>query len=159
VSSPLGGRIAYQQGPISNPDGTCPAEFSHVVVRKLDTGGTDVLPYAEDPDFTADGRGVFFRSKWDPESSSFWPGWNLSWSGVGGGGRAMLTGFYCAEGGNCFIEGSGSPDSAFPSNPSFVYSYSILDGPICISTSAGTRFCTDAVPLDLPLDMDRQALP
>jgi len=159
VWSPLGGRIAYERGPLRNPDGSCPAAFPDVVVRKLATGSTTEIPYADDPDFTADGRGIFFRSAWDPESNSFWPGENLSWSGVGGAGRTMLTFLYCAEGDNCFIEGVGSPDSAYPADPSFVYSYSILDGPVCVRTSDGTGFCTDTVPLDLPLRMDRQAVP
>jgi WD40-like Beta Propeller Repeat len=159
VWSPLGGRIAYEQGPLRNPDGSCPAAFPNVVVRKLATGATQIIQYAEDPDFTSDGRGVFFTSQWDPESNSFWPGDNLSWSGVDAGGREMLTFLLCAEGENCFIEGIGSPDSAYRSNPSFVYSYSILDGPVCVRTSGGTGFCTDTVPLELPLRMDRQAVP
>ncbi len=153
VWSPLGGRIAYDRGPRRNPDGSCPAAYPEVVVLRLASGTRHVIPYAEDADFTADGRGVFFTSPWDPESSSFWPGTNLSWAGVGGAGRTMLTFMYCAEGDNCFQEGVGAPDSAYPSNPSFVYTYTILEGPACVRTSNGAGFCDNTIPV-FPSRMD-----
>jgi dipeptidyl aminopeptidase/acylaminoacyl peptidase len=158
VWSPLGGRIAYEQGVLRSPDGSCLAAWPHVVVLKLATETKRMIVNAEDPDFTADGRGIFFSSAWDPESSSFWPWLNLSWSGIGGAGRTMLTFLLCAEGDNCFHEGVGAPDSAYPSNTSFVYTYSILDGPACVRTSDGAGFCDDTIPV-FPSRMDWQPVP
>jgi dipeptidyl aminopeptidase/acylaminoacyl peptidase len=153
--SPLGGRIAYAwQRKISDTE----CSTRKVVIMKIDPRQRHVIPLAGDPDFTADGRGVFFASRWDPEGGFFWPNEDLWWSDLSGGGREQLTSFYCAEGDPCFISGVGSPRSAFPGAASYAYLFSRLGGTICLSTSGGEGFCSDAIPVR-PHEIDWQAVP
>jgi hypothetical protein len=124
---------------------------------RIDPRARDVIPLASDPDFTADGKGLFFASAWDPEGHFFWPGDNLSWSGLLGGRRELLTSLLCAEGDPCFISGGGSPASAFPNVASFIYTFSRLGGTLCVSTSEGDGFCSNEVPV-FPFEVDWQAV-
>jgi dipeptidyl aminopeptidase/acylaminoacyl peptidase len=150
--SPLGGLIAYQWQRRTS-DGNC--GDTKVVIMRIDPRERTTIRYATDPDFTADGRGVFFSSSWDPEGDFFWPGDNLSWSGLRGGRRQMLTHLYCAEGDPCFISGAGSPDSAFPDAASFAYTFSRLGGTICVWTDADVGFCSNTIPVE-PFAVDWQ---
>jgi hypothetical protein len=113
--SPLGTLIAYSTG-------WCGVSgYPQVVVRTLRTGATHIIPYADSPDFTANGAGLFFGSWHNPDDGDSFPFWeNLAWSGLSGGNRTSVTRFICAFGEDCFSEGSGAPDSAFPDSPSAV---------------------------------------
>ncbi len=150
--SPLGGRIAYQREP-RDADGLCTIPW-RVEVMRLDPRERAVIPFAMEPDFTADGRGVFFASLRDPEGF----GHNLAWSNLRGDRRELLTFYICAEGEACFIEGIGSPDSAFPDAPSFAVLESHLGGTLCLVTTSSGRFCDDVVPAT-PFQMDWQRVP
>ena len=153
--SPLGGRIAYEWQRTSVETG---CTTTRVVVMKIDPRERRVIPFASDPDFTADGKGLFFASAWDPEGDFFWPGDNLSWSGLFGGRRALLTSLLCAEGDPCFISGGGSPASAFPDVASYVFTFSRLGGTLCVATNLGDGFCSNEIPVR-PFEVDWQAVP
>ena len=154
--SPLGGRIAYEWERRVENGGCSPAR---VVVMRIEPRERTVIPLASDPDFTADGRGVFFASAWDPVDHFFWPGEQLSWANLSGGQRQRLTLLFCAEGDPCLSDGVGSPRSAFPGDPSFAVVSSHVDGFFCIRTTDGGSFCTTVVPVEGFSDIDWQARP
>lgn len=150
--SPLGGRIAYEREP-EDTAGQCTIP-SRVEVMRIDPRQRAVIPSARAPDFTADGHGVFFETLNDPEGLDQ----NLAWSNLQGDRRERLTSYLCAEGEPCFLEGIGSPDSAFPDAPSFAALVSHLGGTICLVTTSSGGFCDDEVPA-APFQMDWQPVP
>jgi dipeptidyl aminopeptidase/acylaminoacyl peptidase len=149
--SPLGGRVAYERAP-RDAEGLCTIP-TRVEVMRLDPRGRVVIPDARQPDFTADGHGLFFDTLRDPEGLDH----NLAWSDLHGDQRERLTSYVCAEGEACFIEGVGSPASAFPDAPSFAVLESHLGGTLCLVTTSSGGFCDDVVPAT-PFQMDWQAV-
>jgi Tol biopolymer transport system component len=150
VWSPLGGKVAYEQ---MTPDGEGGCTYApRVVVLTLATGARAYIPRAWDPDFTADGRGVFFTSWWDEVSETCCD--NLWWSNLAGGSREQLTSFFCLELEPCYSEGVGSPTSAFPSRPTYAATYTNYEGPFCLTSTSG-GFCDNRVPV-FPRNMDWQ---
>jgi hypothetical protein len=154
--SPLGGRIAYEWERRTESGG---CTTTRVVVMRIDPRARTVIPLASEPDFTADGGGVFFASAWDPEGNFFWPGDQLSWSNLSGGQRERLTSLFCAEGDPCFSDGVGSPESDFPSVASHAVVSSHLGGGSCIRTTYGGSFCNNVIPVTSFSDIDWQPLP
>jgi dipeptidyl aminopeptidase/acylaminoacyl peptidase len=153
VWSPRGGRIAYEWEQATVDTG-CSAK--RVVIMRIEPRARVVIEFASHPDFTADGRGVFFGSRFDPVDGSFWPGENLSWSGLRGGGRQRLTSLFCAEGDPCFRSGAAAPDSGFPGAARAVYVFSRLGGTICVGTlGSADGFCSTTIPVR-PLAVDWQ---
>ena len=153
--SPLGGRIAYQWQRRTDDGGCSP---TRVVVMRIEPRSRQVIPYASAPDFTADGKGVFFASALDPIDHSFWPGDQLSWSNLSGGQRQRLTSLFCAEGDPCFVEGVGSPESAFPAIGSHAVLFSRLGGTLCLVTTSAGGFCNSVIPV-VPSGIDWRSTP
>jgi Dipeptidyl peptidase IV (DPP IV) N-terminal region len=154
--SPLGGRIAYARSPL-DASGAC-TQPTQVEVMRIEPRARTIIPWASEPDFTADGRGLFFASRLDPQGEFLLTDQNLTWSNLVGDHRELLTFFDCIEGDPCFIEGVGAPDSAFPGVPSFAYAESHLGGPNCLRTSSGDGVCSDRIGVTT-FQMDWQALP
>jgi WD40-like Beta Propeller Repeat len=155
VWSPNGGRIAYEWERKTVATG---CSDKRVVILRIEPRERVVIPFASRPDFTADGRGVFFGSRLDPADGSFWPGENLSWSGLGGGRRQRLTSLLCAEGDPCFVSGAAAPDSGFPGAASAAFVFSRLGGTICVQLLGGTEgFCSGTIPVR-PLAVDWQPI-
>ena len=160
--SPLGGKIAYDQ----SSAGGCTAQWNRVKVLDLSTWTSHVIPYADHPDFTADGRGLFFGDTFDTEAGYLIP-YNEGWSNLRGENRSVLTNFYCAEGDYCFEEGVGAPDSAFPSNASFLFVATNSDENgswFCLETpdpGAGSDFgwCSGRNPAYWPIQISWRSLP
>jgi Tol biopolymer transport system component len=153
--SPLGGRIAYQWQRRTDDGGCTP---TRVVVMRIDPRERRVIGSASAPDFTADGKGIFFASRLDPVDGSFWPSEQLSWSNLFGGQRERLTSLFCAEGDPCFVDGVGAPDSVFPAMASNAVLFSRLGGSLCIVTTSAGGFCNTAIPV-VPSDLDWRSIP
>jgi dipeptidyl aminopeptidase/acylaminoacyl peptidase len=160
--SPLGGKIAYEQR--SGPN--CVSEWPRVKVLDLSSRTSHVITYADHPDFTADGRGIFFGDYYDTEAGYEIP-YNEGWSNLRGGNRSVLTNFFCAEGDSCFEEGVAAPDSAFPSNASFLWiaTNSNESGSwFCLATpdpakGSDFRWCSDYDPAIWPIQVSWRSLP
>ena len=89
---------------------------------------------------------------------SFWPGDQLSWSNLSGGQRQRLTSLFCAEGDPCFVEGVGSPESAFPAIGSHAVLFSRLGGTLCLVTTSAGGFCNSVIPV-VPSGIDWRSTP
>jgi dipeptidyl aminopeptidase/acylaminoacyl peptidase len=160
--SPLGGKIAYEQTTAAG----CVSQWARVRVLDLSTWSSHLIPYADHPDFTADGRGIFFGDSFDTEAGYEIP-YNEGWSDLRGGDRSVLTNFVCAEGDSCFQEGVAAPDSAFPSNPSFLSvstNSNEFGSWFCLGTpdpGTGSSFgwCSDYDPSYWPIQISWRSLP
>jgi dipeptidyl aminopeptidase/acylaminoacyl peptidase len=160
--SPLGGKIAYEQ----RSGAGCLSDWPRVNVLDLSSRTRHVITYADQPDFTADGTGIFFGDYFDTEAGYEIP-YNEGWSNLRGENRSVLTNFFCAEGDSCFQEGVGAPDSAFPSNASFLSVSTNSDefgSWFCLAThdpGTGSDFgwCSDRDPGFWPVQISWRSVP
>jgi hypothetical protein len=163
--SPLGGRIAYQDG--------CPPFGYEIVVLRLQDGVRQLIPDAWDPAFTADGRGLVFSSNLDPDNPpGFLPGPSYQSGDLRGGHRALYSRAWCAEGAPCLTETVAAPSSSL-ANPQGVYveTFPPKDdgsfGGFCVMSASGVDvdpsrgrvdagFCHIGDGTPLPQDLDWQ---